>query len=79
MDPCDAGGEQPAVVTKAAEVAVVFSEHYIVRADLLKYGLTASCFACDEAFLGAKRRGGVPHSDQCRERIDKALRDDHKR
>ena len=51
-------------MTKFAEVAVVFTEHYIVRADLMKYGLTASCFACDEALLGGTRRGGVPHSDQ---------------
>ena len=35
--------------------------------------------ACVEMLLGGKRRGGVPHSEQRRERIERPLRDDQER
>ena len=44
-----------------------------------KCAFTASCPACDETLLGVKGRGGVPHSEQCRERTEKTAREDQER
>ena len=40
----------------------------LVRGDLVR-----CCPACDESLLGGKQRGGAPHADQCRGRIENRL------
>ena len=60
-------------------VPLVTKRQCFVRADLVKYGFTARCPACDETLLGGKRRGGVSHSDQCRDHIESTSRKDQER
>ena len=46
---------------------------YITRALLDKYGVTDSCLGCTSAILGGT---GVPHSEECRRRIQRLMRED---
>ena len=49
---------------------------YIRKTDLLKYGYTESCRACEETAAGIPRRGGVLHTDECRRRIEERILSD---
>ena len=71
--------EVPATETPTFRKPVLFKRHYIVKADLEKYGYTAGCPACDEIKLGPYRRGGIVHTDLCRERVGKATAEDPER
>ena len=49
---------------------------YIRKTDLLKYGYTESCRACEETAAGIPRRGGVLHTDECRRRVEERILSD---
>ena len=46
---------------------------YITRATLARHGLTDGCVGCTSTFLG---RQALPHSETCRARIERAMRED---
>ena len=71
--------EVPAGPPEVFEPKAVYRSHYIVRADLAKYGFTSGCPACEETRAGRKRRGGILHTQACRERIEAAIAADPER
>ena len=57
----------PARPPEEFEQRPVYRSHYIVRAGVVKYGFTAGYPACEDMRTGHKRRGGVSHTQTCRE------------
>ena len=47
---------------------------YVLKADIEKHGPTDECVACTRLFLGERSKD--PHSDKCRERIQKLMEED---
>ena len=65
--------EVPRVPIEAYEKPVQPRRHYILRADLAKYGFSENCRACDEIRKGRVRTGGILHNPECRKRIEERM------
>ena len=68
--------EVPRVPIEAYEKPVQSRRHYILRADLAKYGFSENCRACEEVRKGRVRTGGVLHNPECRKRIEERMSSD---
>ena len=71
--------EHPSAPAPRFEKEFVHKQHYILKAELDKYGYTASCPACDQIRGGGARRGGVSHTEACRACVEKATAEDPER
>ena len=67
----DLGDDIPPKEPEPAEA--ILRRVYITRQTLEKYGYTADCAGCTTAFVGGT---GVNHSESCRMRIERAVKDD---
>ena len=68
--------EVPRVAPETFEKQARKRKHYILKSDLDKYGYTPSCPARSEVRAGAPRTGGVPHSPECRARVEARMAED---
>ena len=62
--------EIPRGSIEAYERPVQSRRHYVLKGDLIKYGFSEGCKACDEIRKGRSKTGGVAHTSECRQRIE---------
>ena len=69
--------EVPNEETRAHDHEKQSKRTYLTKSDFAKYGYTKGCSAC-AAIAGGIGRTGIPHSEECRKRVEEKLKDDPK-